>query len=89
MPRIATGAAGLAAALVAKQEELRGAELLGASESLRKELQIGLNDEFEEQIEKGAVAAAKAALGEDAFAAACSRGRAMGRDEFLAFCRGE
>ncbi len=89
LPRIATGAAGLAAALVAKQEELRGAELLGAAGSLRDELQIGLNDEFEEQIEKRAVAAAQAALGEEAFAAACSRGRAMGRDEILAFCRGE
>jgi hypothetical protein len=89
VPRIATGAAGLGAALVAKQEERRGAELIGASESLLEELQIRLNDEFEEQIKKGAVAAAKAALGEEAFAAACSRGHAMGRDEILAFCRGE
>ncbi len=89
LPRIATGAAGLAAALVAKQEERRGAELLGAAESLREELQIVLNDEFEERIEKAAVATAKAALGERAFAAARSRGRAMGRDEILAFCRGE
>jgi non-specific serine/threonine protein kinase len=89
MPRIATGAAGLAAALVTKQEELRGTELLGASESLREELQIGLNDEFEKRIEKEAVAAAKAALGEEAFAAAWARGEAMTAEEIVAFAKSE
>jgi predicted ATPase len=87
--RTALAIAGLAAAFVAKGAERRGAQLLGAAEALRDELQLDFNDELEEQVEERAVADAKAALGEGAFAAAWTRGRAMGREEILAFCREE
>jgi hypothetical protein len=87
--RTALAIAGLAAAFVARGAERRGAQLLGAAEALRDELQLDFNDELEEQVEERAVADAKAALGEGAFAAAWTRGRAMGREEILAFCREE
>ena len=81
--------AGVAAAFVAKGEERRATQLLGAAEALRDELQSRLTDELEDQIEKQAVSDAKAALGEAAFAAAWARGRAMGREEILALCHEE
>ncbi len=87
IPRIADGALGLGAALVARREEERGAQLLGAAEALRSELEVGLSDEQESQTHEAAVADAKAALGEDAFAAAWARGEAMTPEEILDFCR--
>ena len=86
---IAEGVAGLAAALVMSGEERRGAQLLGAAESLRDELKLGFNDELQDQIQERAVADAKAALGEETFAAECARGRAMAPDEIVAFAQAE
>ena len=82
-PRVAKGAEGLGAALVARSDEGRGAELLGAASSLRDELGIGLSDAHEERIHERAVADAKAALGEDAFAAAWARGQALTAKEIV------
>jgi hypothetical protein len=86
---IAGGGEGLAAALVARQEEERGARLLGAAAALRGELGIGLWDKLEEQIHERAVAAAKAALGEEVFAAAWARGETMTPEEIVELCQAE
>jgi tetratricopeptide (TPR) repeat protein len=86
LPVIAEGVAGLAATLVMSGEEPRGAQLLGAGEALRDELQPGFNDELQEEIQRRAVADAKAALGEEAFAAAWALGRTMTHEEILALC---
>jgi hypothetical protein len=83
---IANGAAGLAAARVAQHEDEWGAQLLGAVAALHHELGIGFYDEYEEQVHERAIAAAKAALGGEAFAAAWARGEAMTREEIVAFC---
>jgi len=81
--RIAAGSLGLGAALVAGHEEERGAQLLGAAAALRGELEIGIYSEYERQAHDAAVAAAKAALGEEAFAAAWARGQAMTPEEIV------
>jgi predicted ATPase/class 3 adenylate cyclase len=77
---------GLAAALVGLREEKHGAQLFGAAASLREDLAAGLDEERQELCEQ-AVAEAKAALGEDAFAAAWARGEAMTPDEIVAFAQ--
>jgi hypothetical protein len=82
-PRIAIAAEGLAAALVAKREEERAAQLLGAVAALRDELELGLHDAFEEQIHERAVADAQASLGEEAFSAAWARGQTMTPEEIV------
>ena len=61
----------------ARHEDGRGAELLGAGASLREEIERGLDSEVLEQLHDQAVADARAALGEEAFAAAWARGPAM------------
>jgi predicted ATPase/class 3 adenylate cyclase len=76
---------GLAAALVAGNDEHRGAQLLGAAASLREELGVGFFDEEELEINDRAVADAQAALGEEAFAETWARGEAMTTEEILAF----
>jgi predicted ATPase len=86
---VADNAAGLAALLVARREEERGAQLLGAAASIREELRIGFDDEEEGQTHQRAVSNAKAALGEEAFAAAWARGRAMAPQEIVAFANAE
>ena len=80
---IATVAVGLGAALVADHDEQRGAQLLGAAASFREELGIGLNDALEEQVNRQAVADARAALGEDVFDAEWARGRALKPQELV------
>jgi hypothetical protein len=80
---------GLAAALVATHEEERGTELLGAASGLREELEIGFEDEQQEQTYDRTVAESKAALGEEAFAAAWARGEAMTPEEIVAFALAE
>ena len=77
VPFIADAATGLGATFVARHEEERGAELLGAATSFLEKLGIGLGDEDEEQGRERAIADAKQALGPDVFAAAWERGRAM------------
>ena len=83
---IAGGALVLGAVLVAEHEDERAAQLLAAAASLREELGTGFNDAGEERIHERAVADAKAALGEKAFAAAWARGQAMQADEIVELC---
>jgi hypothetical protein len=85
---IANGALALGAVLAAEHEEERGAQLLGAAASLREELGIGFQDAGEERIHERAVADVKAALGEEAFAAAWARGQAVQPDEIVTLCDG-
>jgi len=80
---------GLASALVALHHEDRAAQMLGAAASLRIELGVGFNDADEEEVNDRAVAEARAALGEEAFAAAWARGEAMTAEGILAFARAE
>jgi hypothetical protein len=83
---IASIGCGLGAVFVAEREEERGAQLLGAVSSLREELGIGFPDALEERTHEEAVADAKAALGEEAFAAAWARGQAMQPDAIVKLC---
>ena len=83
---IAAGAVGLGVALVAGHEEGRGTQLLAAAAALRDELEATFDDDSEQRECEAAVAAAKAALGEEAFAAAWARGEAMTPEEIVAFC---
>ena len=86
-PRFIAGIAfGLAAVFVSEHDEERGAQLLGAASSLREELGRGFEDALEERIHEQAVADAKAALGEEAFAAAWARGQAMQPEEIMKLC---
>ncbi len=86
---IAGNGAGLGAALIDRQQEERGTVLLGGAAALREEFGIALPDERKLQVQEGAVAAAKAALGEEAFAAAWVRGEAMTPEEIVAFAEAE
>ena len=88
-PQIAIDAVGLAAALVAKGEDERATQLLGAAATLLDELETGRKrDAFEEQIHERAIAKAQAALGEEAFADAWARGQAMSAQEIVTFSQG-
>ena len=89
LPLIAGGALGLGVVLVAGHDEERGTQLLAAAGALRDELEKTFEDDSEQQAHEAAVAAAKAALGEDAFAAAWARGEAMTPDEIVAFAETE
>ncbi len=82
---IADAAVGLAAALIASHEEERAAQLLAAASSLHEKLGVGFEDDLEEQAYVAALAHAKAALGEKAFAAAWARGEAMTPEEIIKF----
>ena len=73
---------GVAAAFVLQHCEERGAQLLGAAASLRQELGVGVDDE---ELHDRAVEDAKAALGEEAFAAAWARGEGMTVEEAASF----
>jgi len=75
---------GFAASLVALHVVETGVHLLGAAEALREEVDVGLQEEGEKRISDNAIAAAKAALGDDAFAAAWERGEAMTPEEAMA-----
>jgi predicted ATPase/class 3 adenylate cyclase len=86
---VAHTAAGLAISQVALHEEERAAQLLGAASSLLEELGRGLESELEEEIHAQALADARAALGEEAFAAAWARGEGMTVDAIAAFAEGE
>jgi predicted ATPase len=85
LPLIASGALGLGVALVAACEEERGTQLLAAAAALRDELESTFDSDSDQQEHEAAVAAAKAALGEEAFAAAWARGEAMTAEEIVAF----
>jgi tetratricopeptide (TPR) repeat protein len=76
-------AAGLAAVLIDRHEDMRGAQLLAASASLHESIGAGFDGELEQLMYDRAVADARAALGEEAFAAACARGTTMTPDEIV------
>jgi tetratricopeptide (TPR) repeat protein len=83
IPRAADSACGLGATLIALQDAERGAQLIAAAGSLLDVLGVGLEDELMEEIRDRAVAEGRAALGEDAFAAAWARGEAMTLEEIV------
>jgi hypothetical protein len=76
---------GLAAVSVSQGAHERAARLLGAEHQMRDEMGIQL-DEHEEQVRGRAADAARAALGDNAFAAASARGAALTDDEVVARC---
>ena len=83
---IAAGAVGLGVALVAGT---RRGEERSSSQRLRRSATSSrptFDDDSERQECEAAVATAKAALGEEAFAAAWARGEAMTPEEIVAFC---
>ena len=80
------GALGLAAAHVAQREDERVAQLLAAAALPRNQLGVGFYDQLESEVHEAALADAKAALGEEAFAAAWARGEAMTPEDIVAFC---
>jgi len=82
---VAVNAAGLGAALVAGGKAERAAQLFGAAAAIHEELGIFFDDALEEQVHERAVAAAKAALGDDAFDAAWVRGEGMTPEEIVGF----
>jgi Tetratricopeptide repeat len=84
--RISVNASGLAAALVVQHKAQQSTQLLAAASSLLEEVGAGFYEDAQEEIYDRAVANAKVALGEEAFAAAWARGEAMRREEIVAFC---
>jgi hypothetical protein len=86
VPLIAEAALVLGIIFVARQEKERGARLLAAAAAIRDELEITLNDAQEQKMHEAAVAAAKAALGEKAFAEAWARGEVMTPEDIVAIC---
>jgi predicted ATPase/class 3 adenylate cyclase len=82
---IAVNAVGFGASVIAEGDAERGVQLLAAAASLRAELGIELTEGEEKRPHDEAVAQAKAALGEDRFAAACARGEGMKPEEIVAF----
>jgi predicted ATPase/class 3 adenylate cyclase len=89
VPYIEGEAVGLGVVLVARHEEERGTQLLAAAAALRAELKKNLEPGYEQREHDAAVAAAKAVLGEEAFAAAWTRGEAMTQDEIVAFAEAD
>jgi len=87
MRYFAACAVALGAALVGQHESEPGARLLGATASLHEQHGIGFLDEDEQVRHEEAVASAKAALGEHAFAEAWAGGEAMTLEEIVAFTR--
>jgi len=87
VPLIASGALGLGVVLVAGREEDRGTQLLAAAAALRDEFEGAFDMDSDRRKHEKAVAAAKAALGEEAFAAAWARGEAMTAGEIVAFAQ--
>lgn len=85
LPLIAGGALGLGVVLVAGHDEPRGTQLLAAVAALRDELGFTFEYHIEQQQHDAAVTAARMALGEEAFAAAWARGKAMTPEEIVAF----
>jgi lactoylglutathione lyase len=84
---IALNGAGLGVALIHRQQEERGTILLGGASAVREELGGRLQDEQAQQAQEGAVAAARTALGEAAFAAAWARGEQLTPQELVEFAR--
>jgi predicted ATPase len=87
-PRIAENLEGLAAVAVAQAEPERAARLFGAEEALREAMGAPLPPADRAEHERS-VAAVRAALGEEAVAAAWAAGRAMSLDEAIALALDE
>jgi Tetratricopeptide repeat len=85
---ILRSAVGLGVALVARREEETAACLFGAAAALQAEFGFNLDPELEDLLGR-AGPDAKAALGEDAFAAAFARGEAMTPEEILTLADSE
>jgi hypothetical protein len=80
---VAVGLGDLAAVVVALGQPLRGARLGGVAEALREALGVPLAPAARSNQDQ-AVQAMRAALGEEAFAAAWAEGRAMPLEEAVA-----
>jgi predicted ATPase/class 3 adenylate cyclase len=78
-------ALGLAAVYAPQGDEERASELLGAEARMREEIGWELTP-LETRVLERTVAAARAALGDDAFDAAYARGEALTTDEVVALC---
>jgi hypothetical protein len=78
----------LAAVACAQGQPERGAHLLGAVAALRAGLGLPVPPS-ERAAQEHAVAAAHAALGEDAFAAAWAKGQSMSLEHAIAYALGE
>jgi hypothetical protein len=85
---IAKGLEGLAAVAVAQAQPERAARLFGAAEGLREAMGAPLPPSDRAEYDRD-VAAARTALGEEAFAAAWQAGRAMSLDDAVAFALDE
>ena len=82
----ADSATGLAASLVALHQEQEGARLLAAAAAANAELNRDLERHLQE-LRDGAIARARLALGEEAFAAAWERGEAVPLEQAVASAR--
>ena len=78
-------ALGLAAVYAAQGDEEQASELLGAEARMREEIGWELTP-LETRVLERTVAAARAALGDDAFDVAYARGEALTTDEVVALC---
>jgi hypothetical protein len=87
--RTAQAAAGLGAALIARHEEERGTQLLAGAAAVAAQLGVGGSGELEEGIQNEAIRRAKAALGEEVFAATWAQGATMTAEEIVAFANTE
>jgi predicted ATPase/class 3 adenylate cyclase len=87
--RTAQAAAGLGAALIARHEEERGTQLLAGAAAVAAQLGVGGSGELEEGIQNEAIRRAKAALGEEGFAATWAQGATMTAEEIVAFANTE
>jgi len=79
---------GLASVALARNESERAAQLIGAADSLREILQIGLSPIEQEKSDRMKTRA-RAALAEEGFAAAASRGRALTLEEAIFYAEDE
>ena len=87
--RTAQAAAGLGAALIARHEEERGTQLLAGAAAVAAQLGVGGSGELEEGIQNEAIRGAKAALGEEVFAATWAQGATLTAEEIVAFANTE
>ena len=85
MRGIAVNAVGFGASVIAEGDTERGVQLFAATASLRAELGIELTEDEEKRPHDEAVARARAALGEEGFAAAWAGGEDMKPEEIVAF----
>jgi predicted ATPase/DNA-binding CsgD family transcriptional regulator len=91
-PLVAHSLEALAGTAAANQSFAESARLAGAAQALRDEMGYTLRWPFEQRLLDADLAAARAGLGEDAFAAAYAEGRGLDQDAAVAYAtraRGE